>query len=145
MVKQSITEHSADSTVTPADVACRYFEAINQSDPDRLDDLLAEDYTHHIEGLPPGRAAIKRMVTMYLAGFSEFRITIDDVLTDGDRVTVRTTTIARHTATFMGHGATGKQFRAMGIDIFRIKQARISEHWSLFDTMTMLQQLGIRH
>ncbi len=145
MVTQSIPGHSSDPTATPADIARCYFDAINQADLQRLDGLLALDYTHHIQGLPPGRAAIRRMVAMYLAGFSDFHITIDDLLADGDRVVVRTTTSARHTAMFMGHPATSKLFRAMGIDIFRIKQCQISEHWSLFDTMTMLQQLGIRH
>jgi steroid delta-isomerase-like uncharacterized protein len=137
------TESSSETT--PANIARRYFEAINQADLQAIEDLLAVDYRHHIAGLPQGRAAIQRMIAMYLTGFSDFHITIEDMVVDRDRVVVRSTTTARHTGMFMGHSATGRQFRAMGIDIFQIAQRQISEHWSLFDTMTMLQQLGLRH
>ncbi len=143
MSEQSIAKSSQEPT--PANIARRYFEAINQADLPAIDDVLAVDYQHHIPGLPPGRAAIQRMITMYLTGFSEFQITIEDMMVDGDRVVVRTTTTARHTGMFMGHPATGRQFSAMGIDIFQITQHQIGNHWSLFDTMTMLHQLGIRH
>jgi predicted ester cyclase len=47
-----------------------------------------------------------------------------------------------HQGEFMGMPPTGKRFEVEGFDMVRVRDGQFTEHWGLFDTMTMMQQLG---
>ena len=55
----------------------------------------------------------------------------------------RSITLGTHTGAFMGHPPTGRRFHAGGIDVFRIAEGKLVERWGQFDTLGMLQQLGL--
>jgi predicted ester cyclase len=58
-------------------------------------------------------------------------------------VVARTLTEGTHTGPFMGHPPSGRRFQAAGIDVFRVAGGQLAEHWSVFDTLGMLMQLGL--
>jgi len=120
-----------------------YFEAVNAGDHAALDALLAEDHLQHGRPAAPGRESIKRHLAMYRSGFPDLRVTIEDILAEGDRVVARTTTEGTHAGPFLGHPPTFRRFRAEGLDIFRLGQGKLLEHWGVFDTLGMLIQLGL--
>jgi predicted ester cyclase len=43
----------------------------------------------------------------------------------------------------MGIAATNKQVAVTGMDIHHIVNGKIAEHWSNWDTVGLLQQLGV--
>ena len=68
----------------------------------------------------------------------------EDVLVDGDRAVARVRFSGTKTGEFMGMPATGKSVSVQVIDIIRFGEDGLAlEHWGVFDTMSLLQQLGV--
>jgi steroid delta-isomerase-like uncharacterized protein len=108
-----------------------------------VDELLTQDFTPHTWGsVPPGRDGLKEAIGRVRSGISDARMTIDDIIAEGDRVAVRLTSSARHTGDFMGMPASGKRYEIGEIHIFRLRDGRVAEHWHQADFMGMMRQLG---
>jgi len=120
-----------------------YFEVVNAGDVALLDRIVADDYLQHALGAVPGRETVKRHLAMYRAAFPDLRVGVEDVLGEEDRVVARTVTEGTHTGSFMGHAPTLRRFRADGLDMFRVRDGKLVEHWGVFDTLGMLIQLGL--
>jgi steroid delta-isomerase-like uncharacterized protein len=112
---------------------------------DVIDELVAPDYVGHDPAQPEmhGPEGIKEFITGYLAGFPDGRITIDGQLAEGDMVASRWTGRGTHQGELMGIPPTGKQVTVSGITISRVKNGKVVEEWSNWDTLGMLQQLGV--
>ena len=133
-------------TATDLATAPRRFaeEVINGHRVDLIDEIFAPDYTNHAlpPGLPPGRGGVKIFVGMFLAAFPDARITIEDLLTEGDKVASRVRYRGTHSGDFMGLPPTGKGFDVTGTNFFRVHDGRIVENWSSFDMFGLMQQLS---
>jgi len=121
----------------------RYFDAINSGNYDRLDEIIADDYLQHYLGVPPGREMAKRLLKAFRAAFPDVRFFVDQEIVEGDKVVARSTTHGTHRGEYLGHPPTNRSFRVTGIDIFRVAQGQLVEHWAEFDTLGMLTQLAL--
>jgi predicted ester cyclase len=65
-----------------------------------------------------------------------------EMLAEGDMVCARVTFSGTHQGEFMGLPPTGKRIEVDAIDIVRIRDGQVAEHWGVFDAMLMMQQLG---
>lgn len=127
-------------------LARRYNEEVwNNRNLDVIDELMADDMVDHAlpPEIPPGPDGAKAFVGMYVNAFPDVKITIDDLVAEGDKVVTRWTATGRHEGELMGIPATGKQVTVTGIDITRYSGGKIVEHWGEFDQMGMMQQLGV--
>ena len=77
------------------------------------------------------------------SGFLDSHLVIEDVIAEGDKVVTRLTITGTQTGTLQGIPPTGKKFSMRGIDIFRVVDGKIVEHWDAVDQLGMLQQLGV--
>lgn len=109
-----------------------------------LAELVADDFVDHsaLPGLPPGRAGVKVLFDMFHAAFDGFRAEVHDQLAEDDKVVTRKSFHGRHVGEFLGIAATGRDVRIDVIDIVRIRNSRIAEHWNLVDQLGLLRQLG---
>ena len=123
--------------------ALRLYEILNQKTFDQLDNLVAADLQHHIPGLPVGLPVYKGMLASYQAGFPDIHHSIEEMVAEGDQVAVLIYSTGTHTGTFMSHAPTGKRFTATGMELLRFAGGRLAERRGIFDTITMLQQLGL--
>ncbi|HEX5579663.1 MAG TPA: ester cyclase, partial [Candidatus Limnocylindria bacterium] len=76
------------------------------------------------------------------AGLEDVRMTIEDVIAEGDKVVVRLTSHGRHAGAFMGLPPSGKAYDISEIHIFRVAHGKVAEHWRDADMLGMLRQLG---
>lgn len=108
-------------------------------------ELVATDFTGHFPGQPPiyGLEAFRQFGSAYFTAFPDLQITPEDLVAEGDKVTMRYGWRGTHKAELMGIPATGKQVTASGISILRIADGKIAEQWDNFDNLGMLQQLGV--
>lgn len=118
-------------------------EVFNNGDLDVLDELLAPTYVNRTAppDMPPGASGTKAFVTMFRSAFPDLHITLDDVIVDGEKVVTRWNATGTHQGTFFGIAPTGKHIKFSGIDILRIVDGKITEHWDLFDQMGLMDQL----
>ena len=125
----------------------RYFnEAWNEGNLDVLDELIAPDYVNHnpaFPGLPNGPEGLKPIMAGFRAGFPDLRFVIEEQIEEGDRVVTRFTARGTQTGEFMGIPPTGRSIEVAGIQIERIVDSKIVEHWRVSDDLGMLTQLGV--
>jgi len=133
------TEHAMGSQT-----ALRLYDLLNTGQVEQVGDLVTEDYIEHdpIPGQGIGReGAIDRFSILVSALAPHF--TIEDTVTEGDRVVVRWTNAGTHIGEFAGIPATGGTFSIAGIDIYRVDHNLLAEHWHVVDQLSMLGQLGL--
>lgn len=136
------------STEESKALARRFFEEVaGGGHLDRAAELMAADYRHHDPRLPPevqgSRDAYIGHFPMYTAAFPDLRTTVDDVVAEGDRAAVRWAITGTHNGALMGIPPTGKRIDCSGITIQRIAGGKIVEGWTIFDTLGLLQQIGV--
>jgi len=127
-------------------VARRIVEEVwNKKNLDAIDELIAADYVDHTlpPGGPSGRDGAKAFIGMYVKAFPDVKITIEDMIAQGDKVVTRWSATGTHTGELMGIPATGKRINVTGLDITRYSGGKSVEFWGQFDLMGMMQQLGV--
>jgi predicted ester cyclase len=70
-------------------------------------------------------------------------MTVLQEIAEGDLVTVLWTGSGTNTGEGNGLPATGKSGRLRGLTIWRIVNGKITEEWSAFDRLSMMQKLGL--
>jgi predicted ester cyclase len=121
----------------------RFFEeVINQKNLAVLDQFVSPDAVNHTvpSGLPQGPS---QFLSLHLTAFPDVQATVEDLLADGDKVVALVSYRGTHQSVFRAIAPTGKPITVMGINIFRIVNGQMVEHWGLADRLGALQQLGV--
>jgi steroid delta-isomerase-like uncharacterized protein len=120
---------------------------ISKHDLDGFLDLCADDMVEHeqlpIPDAPSGKDAPRVMFESMFSAFPDFAMTVDDTIVEGDKVAIRVRATGTHKGEFMGIPATGRQIEVPLIDIMRVRDGKIAEHWGVMDSGAMMQQLGV--
>jgi predicted ester cyclase len=75
--------------------------------------------------------------------FPDIHFTVDDIFVEGDKVALRWTLRGTHKGEFAGVPPTNKQVAIWGISVDRISGGKIAETWERYDTLGLMQQLGV--
>jgi steroid delta-isomerase-like uncharacterized protein len=119
-------------------------EVWNQGKLAVIDELVAPNYVDHDPTGPiHGPEGFKQFVSMYLTAYPDTHFTIEDQIAEGDTVVTRWTARGTHKGPLMGIPPTGKQVTVTGISIGRVVNGKTVEGWSNYDTLGMMQQLGV--
>jgi predicted ester cyclase len=114
----------------------RWLEEFND---EVVDAIFAPRYRHHDPVLPAemqrSSTAYKEVINMFRVGFADFKIVVEDLFAEGDRVAARWN--------FSGTTITGKAFETSAISISRIEGNKIAETWVNADFFTMFRQLDM--
>lgn len=117
-------------------------DILNRRDLDALDEVAAVDYLDHaaLPGQAPGLAGLKYRVAQLWKALDP-QWTIDDIIAEGDVVVLRWTHAGRHVGQFMGIPPSGKTFTNHGIDMYRVRDDKMAEHWNVVDLFGFYQQV----
>lgn len=77
-----------------------------------------------------------------MTAFPDFRQTVEDMIVERDKVTLRMIGRDTHTGNFQGTPPTGKRFEITGIAMRRILGGKIVEEWANPDQLCLMQQIG---
>jgi predicted ester cyclase len=109
-------------------------EVLNGGRLEAIDELYAPE-------LAP---AARRWIAPFRASFPDVHMEVVELIAEGDQVVGRFTCSATHLGEWLGHPPTGRRFeRVDEVSIFRIRDGRITQVWSLEDTLGRLKQLGL--
>jgi steroid delta-isomerase-like uncharacterized protein len=118
-----------------------------------VDELVASDFVGHSDAVghpepaennePDGPEGYKQYFAMLRGAFPDIHFTIEDQITEGDRVVTRWVARATHKGAFQGIPPTGNQGVVTGITIYRVANGKFVEGWTNLDALGMQQQLGI--
>ncbi|HEV2399703.1 MAG TPA: ester cyclase [Candidatus Sulfotelmatobacter sp.] len=123
----------------------RMFElCLNQHDLDIYPQFYSECFVQHTTALGELRGLEHRhSLASEFAAFPDAHWNVEDQIAEGDKVVSRWSFVGTHRGTFMGIAPTEKQVIMSGICIDRIVDGKIVEEWEEWDTMGMMQALGV--
>jgi predicted ester cyclase len=80
---------------------------------------------------------------MWRQAFPDARASIDLLAVQGDLAAVYGTWAGTHQGEFIGVPGTGREFTVPNADFIRFRDGIAVEHWGVFDSGVMMQQLAI--
>jgi steroid delta-isomerase-like uncharacterized protein len=80
---------------------------------------------------------------MFRNAFPDFRAVIHDLIAEDDKVVTRKTFDGTHEGELLGIPPTGKEVTIELIDILRVADGKITDHWNVVDQLGLMQQLGV--
>lgn len=123
----------------------RVYDAINARDVGALDDLIAEDVVSNtpFPQSDPGLAGFREAFAQVLAAFPDYEVVVHDQIAEGDQVVTRYTSSGTQQGDLQGVAGTGQHVELLGIDIDRVADGKIVQHWSEAGTDHLRMKHGL--
>lgn len=125
-------------------------ELWNERRLDVADTIFAEAcITHQLrsgalaDSVPRGPEAIKEHVAGWIASFPDLRFSVEQMLSDGDRVVTQLLMEGTHQGAWLGIPASGNKIQIRMFTVHRVQQGKIVEDWVLVESLGVFQQLGV--
>jgi steroid delta-isomerase-like uncharacterized protein len=140
---------AADPVANLAVVRRFFDEVCNGRRLDAAAELYAADHGYHdpsIPGVADGPAGIQQNpgpVVPYQSAFSDAHWHVEDMLAEGETVVTRWYGTGSQDGDLLGIPPAGKQVEMPGIWYQHLSGGKIIESWQVWDTLRMLQQLGV--
>lgn len=130
----------------------RHFEEVlNEGLLDVIDEIYTEGYvldapvqpdgSSAAQSLTTGRDGLRKRATAFRTAFPDIHFTINNMIAEGDMVSVHYTFRGTQRATFLGVAPAGNAIDISGVIIARLVDRQIDSAWSVFDSGHLLQQL----
>ena len=109
-----------------------------------FDELFADDFVDHTTqpGTTPDKAGVRKLYAYLREAFPDFRAEIHWQLADGDRVTTFKTYYGTHEGTFLGIAPTHRAIHFETVDVMRVQNGKITDHWGVGNLLSLIQQFG---
>ena len=125
----------------------RWFEEVwNQGREETVDELFAATGIGYglgdTEAPVHGPAEFKPFARNLRGALPDMRMVIEDIMAEGDKVTVRITLEGTHLGGQLGVAPTGRRIKVAGVVIVRIARGQIVEGWNSWDQLGLLRQIG---
>ncbi len=117
-------------------------EGFGHADLHFIDKLIDDHWTEHQFNLKGGKDVLKKAILSLERAFSHRKYTLINYSVNEDLVWVHYHYSAMHTGSFMGVEPTGIEIHIDVMDIARIENGRLVEHWGIPDRFALLNQLG---
>jgi len=120
-------------------------DGFSKGDYTVFDRYASSDFVEHQHGFfPPNAEGVKKAIKDLHKSFSDFSLTIEDLVVNEDKVWGRMTARGIQTGQFGPMPPSGKKIEAAVIDIMRFKDGKLIEHWGVPDRLAMMEQLGMK-
>jgi len=119
-----------------------FAQALNEKRIELFDEFIHAEYNNHNAYVEPGPAGVKAFFRHYLDAFPDTKVAIGDVIEEDDRITARFTYSGTFTNTFMGYSPNSAPIQMRSIDIWRVKDGKLAEHWDELNLLEVFQQIG---
>jgi predicted ester cyclase len=124
--------------------ALAVFDAINDRDVSRLDQLVTDSFVDHGSPipLPPGPEGYQQILT-FVTQVLQIQYTLEDVIETDDRIVLRATARGVGVDAVHGPGSAGSVYEMDTVHIYRTEGERLAEHWGVRDELGARIQLGV--
>jgi steroid delta-isomerase-like uncharacterized protein len=127
-------------------VVRRFLDEVVNAGGDRsvAADVLTPDFVWRGAGvgLVRGQEAFLGLLGSFAGTFPDLRVTVEDLIAQGDKVVARYHWTGTHRGDFQGIPATGTAVTVTGSGIYRLAGGRIAEEWWMEDLLGLMRQLG---
>jgi steroid delta-isomerase-like uncharacterized protein len=123
----------------------QFIQFINSADENLAQQLISPVAKFHVPGQPDphqGPKGYLMIISMMRSGFLDIQWTLEDLITEGDKVAARFTMRGTHNGEFFGVPATGKVIAVQAINLYRLANEQIIEEYGQPDMLGLLRQIG---
>jgi steroid delta-isomerase-like uncharacterized protein len=126
------------------EIITRFEQGFRTGDKATIDELCAPDLVDHnpAPDQEPTLAGFRQKVAGFNAIFPDLEEDLQDIIASGDTVATRWAVTGSQRLQFMGIPADGQTIRVEGMNFYRLKDGRVTDIWTQFDGLGMMQQLG---
>ena len=120
-------------------------EIFTRGNLDAAEEIYAPGYVGHDPSNPEdvmGPEAAKQAAADYRRAFPDLRVTVEDLIAEGDKVVARLRFRGTHLGELEGIAPTGRRVDCTGIVVSRMEGGKIAEDWANFDDLGLMRQLG---
>lgn len=132
---------SDDSEAVAFALSDRYLAAVNSGDASMLPAIFTEDYIQHSGRSQSGLAGQTANFHAVRAIFPDWHLVIEDRIFGDGKLVARNTFTGTQRGKFRGFEPTGKVVTIRTIDIWRIAEGKLAEHWDVVDFADVDRQL----
>jgi len=138
-----VVEDAAAAIEQNEAVIHRVLALIDERNLDEAFELYTLDYIYHgPAGELRGRDGIRGLWDVFLAGFPDLHSSVQDIISQGDKVVLRWTIDGTHTGDFLGVAPSGNKVTLNVTEIFRVENGQLMEAWDQWDRLGLMQQIG---
>jgi steroid delta-isomerase-like uncharacterized protein len=120
-------------------------DVFSRGDMEAFDAIVADDYVNHnipVPGIEGTKEGFRALVVATRRAFPDVTVHIDDLVAEGDAAVFHDHVTATSSDDFFGVPANGAALHWTEIHWVRIRAGQIVEHWTNFDQLGILMQLG---
>jgi steroid delta-isomerase-like uncharacterized protein len=119
-------------------------EVLSKGNVAAVGDFLASTYVGHSPGVPDakGPEGIKQRLTALRTAFPDLRYNVEDMVAEGDKVSVRYVAHGTQKGDYMGVAPTGKEMTWTAIGILHITNGKFQEGWLMSDLGQQLRMFA---
>ncbi|MBN1628764.1 MAG: ester cyclase [Thermoleophilia bacterium] len=135
----------SDISSANKEVVSRFYnDVFINHDLSRLDEYMRDDYKQHNQDCPQGKTGFVEFFDVIFAAIPDFAYVLKKMVAEDDIVMAYSATVGTHTGgEWLGKQATGNKLEYDVVDIFRVQDGKIAEHWDVADTFGLFSQLGV--
>ena len=126
------------------EIITRFEHAFRAADQAAIDELCAPGLVDHnpAPGHEPTLAGFRQKVAGFKASFPDLKEDLQDIIASGDTVATRWVVTGSLQQELMGIPASGQAVSVEGMNFYRLKDGRVTDIWTQFDGVALMQQLG---
>ena len=121
-------------------------EGFNKHNLKLLDEIFAKDAISHDPSQPNlgrGPEGARESMQVYTTAFPDSKLVIEREIAEGDYVVQYLSTSGIHSGPLGNIPATGKKTNVTGVIISKFENGKVVETWSLWDQLSLMQQIGV--
>lgn len=115
---------------------------LNNNEFQIFDEIYAPDFTKHVDGRTYTLAEEREQARGMYETMPDLVFTLDAVIAEGDKVSILYTARGHMTGPFASLPATGKPVDLTGSTIYRFRDGKVVEEWTVYNMLEILRQMG---
>jgi predicted SnoaL-like aldol condensation-catalyzing enzyme len=117
-------------------------EVFAKNRPELLDEILSSDFTEHHRAIAGNVDGLRAAIAGLHSASPDVEYRLINTIAQDDLVCLQYRSVGTQTGNLGPFPPSGKRFDVDVVDIFRVQEGKIVEHWSLPDRMAKMEDLG---
>jgi predicted SnoaL-like aldol condensation-catalyzing enzyme len=114
-----------------------------KKDLSAIDQYVRAGYIQHNPLVNQGASGFKEFFSMWFASVPDWNYTLKKIVAEGNEAWVYGTYAETLKGDWLGIPASGQKYAFDAVDIFRIQDGKLAEHWDVMDIYGLFKQLGV--